>query len=40
MMDKKDFLKLIEDMEINEINNFNLDITLDDGTKIVLKNND
>lgn len=39
-MDKKDFLKLIEDMEINEINNFNLDITLDDGTKIVLKNND
>ena len=39
-MDKKDFIKLIEDMDIDTVDNFKLDLTLSIGTKITLKNDD
>lgn len=39
-MDKKDFIKLIEDMSIETVDNFKLDLTLINGTEITLKNDD
>lgn len=39
-MDKKDFINLIENIDIDVINNFKLEIELNDGTEIVLKNID
>ena len=39
-MEKREFLKLIEDMNIDTIEYFKLEIELDSGETIILKSND
>lgn len=39
-MDKKQFIDLIDNMGIEKVNNFRLGIELEDGTEIVIKNNE
>ena len=39
-MDKKQFLDLIDNMNIDKVNDFRLEVELEDGTKIIIKNDD
>ena len=39
-MDKKQFIDLIDNMNIDKVNNFRLEVELEDGTKITIKNDE